>query len=128
MEQQRDEWCSSMSKVVKWSMAGASATSLQEHGILAFDMTTVKREAEYFSVTDDSVLLHLREERHVLPGEPAATVVLPQSQAVPPALAPNGKYDERWTWWRWALYHAHTMLTGGHMRYEKALPRSRAWA
>ena len=120
--QQRDTWTARMARVTRWAQAGSDRAKLVNYELLGTDVQQLVRESEHFVMSLDGLLLHRRDPRHVQPGEPAAVPVLPQEGSVPAALTPGGSGDKRWTWRVWALYQAHTSMTGGHLMLERALP------
>ena len=129
MAQLRDPWCERMIRMLQWVTSVKGPGGLVSFGLTPGDVTSLKRESESFELAPDGLLLRSRAEAGNLPaGAARAVAVLPCTVAFPAGLAPGGAPDPSWTWRRWALWHAHQGLLGGHIPYEKALPRVQSWA
>ena len=128
LAQRKDPWCDRMLRILRW-MDGSAAMETQ--GLLPADVGKLKRQAVEFEVAVDGVLQKrlsgLDAARTVSLGAITSVPVLPKAGRVPDTLAPEGGGEE-WTWRRWALFQAHSSLPGGHLKFEKALPRLAAAA
>ena len=122
--QRRDAWCERMLRLHRWMSGGQSAGAC---GLLPGDVEKLKRQAVEFEVAPDGVLQKKLSGTGAL-GAATSVPVLPREGAVPASLAPEGAAAD-WTWRKWALFQAHSSLPGGHLKFEKALPRltSSAW-
>jgi transposase InsO family protein len=123
MAQLRDPWIERMGRVLRWCASKGAA--LADFGLTAED-AALARESEYFELAADGLLLRRRAGPLVL-GEAAAVPVLPARELTPPALAPGGVQDGKWSWRHWALYHCHCSVLGGHLALERSLPRLSSW-